>query len=546
MRVLLYARVSTVRQADKELSIPDQIRQLKEYCCQNGHSVEGEYRENGASGTDDNRPVFQEMMGDILSKRTKVDAVLVLTTSRFMRDAIKAGVWKRKLKKHGVRVIATTQGLGDLDGPTANLIDTIFAAIDEYESAMIGFHTSRSMKENARQGFFNGSQPPYGYSIKKVTDPKNNSKGIIVPDEHESKQVGRIFEIYTKENQGAVEIAKMLNRDGMFRRINKKTGKPTKWNQTEVLRVLENTAYIGKYIFSRYDARNKVVRPESDWVIVNIPAIIDEATFNAAKTIRESKMKQWKNGRVYDGPLLLVGLFKCGKCGSSMVSSTGKGGRYTYYACRKYLKEGKGSCPGHRVPVQAFEKHILEQILEWAFSEESIKMLVTAVRKHLLERHKPVKELRTQIAKIDEKLSRYYDAFEDGTLDPVDMSDRVSVLKVERMNLQEELEQRTSIKELPANLTSPENIKVIQNELRKVVLAGTPQTVKRYLSLLIERIVIDGNKVTIRMKNEGILAVLEQKEKLSTGGVTPVLNSIYKWRPQGDLNPCRRRERAVS
>ena len=257
-------------------------------------------------------------------------------------------------------------------------------------------------------------------------------------------------------------------------------------------------------------------------------------------------MKQWKNGRVYDGPLLLIGLLKCGKCGASMVSSTGKGGKYVYYACRKYLKEGKGSCSGHRVPVQAFEKHVLEQILAWAFSEESVKTLVTEVRKHLLERHKPVKELRTQIAKIDEKLSRYYDAFEDGTLDPVDMSERVNILKLERMNLQKELEQRTSIKELPVQLTSAENIQVIHNELRKLVLAGTPQTVKRYLALLIDSIVMDGDKVTINVKNEGILAVLEQKEKLSTGGVTPVLNSIYKWRPQGDLNPCRRRERAVS
>ncbi len=53
-------------------------------------------------------------------------------------------------------------------------------------------------------------------------------------------------------------------------------------------------------------------------------------------------------------------------------------------------------------------------------------------------------------------------------------------------------------------------------------------------------------RITCVAAHARILAVLEQKEKLSTGGYTPVLNSIYIWRPQGDLNPCRRRERAVS
>ena len=32
MAVALYARVSTPRQAEKDLSIPDQLRQMREYC----------------------------------------------------------------------------------------------------------------------------------------------------------------------------------------------------------------------------------------------------------------------------------------------------------------------------------------------------------------------------------------------------------------------------------------------------------------------------------------------------------------------------------
>ena len=64
MAVALYARVSTTRQADNDLSIPDQLRQLHEWAKANGHLVVKEYVEPGASATDDKRPVFQEMIAD--------------------------------------------------------------------------------------------------------------------------------------------------------------------------------------------------------------------------------------------------------------------------------------------------------------------------------------------------------------------------------------------------------------------------------------------------------------------------------------------------
>jgi site-specific DNA recombinase len=58
MAVALYARVSTVKQAEKDLSIPDQLRQMREWCKGQGHLVAMEYVEPGASATDDRRPVF--------------------------------------------------------------------------------------------------------------------------------------------------------------------------------------------------------------------------------------------------------------------------------------------------------------------------------------------------------------------------------------------------------------------------------------------------------------------------------------------------------
>lgn len=68
MKVVLYARVSTTRQAERDLSNPDQIRQLRQYCDQHSHKVVKEFREEWAFATDDNRPRFQEMLGYVLDR----------------------------------------------------------------------------------------------------------------------------------------------------------------------------------------------------------------------------------------------------------------------------------------------------------------------------------------------------------------------------------------------------------------------------------------------------------------------------------------------
>jgi DNA invertase Pin-like site-specific DNA recombinase len=56
--------LSTTRQAEQDLSIPDQLRQMRERCDRNGHLIAKEYVEPGASATDDKRPVFQDMIAD--------------------------------------------------------------------------------------------------------------------------------------------------------------------------------------------------------------------------------------------------------------------------------------------------------------------------------------------------------------------------------------------------------------------------------------------------------------------------------------------------
>jgi site-specific DNA recombinase len=160
-KAALYLRVSTVRQAEKELSIPDQRRQGGAYCKAKGWTVIQEFEERGASATDDKRPVFQEMIDTAAREERPFDVIVVHSYSRFFRDAFQLEFYLRRLKKHGVKVASITQETGD--DPMSQMVRQILALFDEYQSKENGKHTLRAMKENARQGFWNGSLPPYGY-----------------------------------------------------------------------------------------------------------------------------------------------------------------------------------------------------------------------------------------------------------------------------------------------------------------------------------------------------------------------------------------------
>jgi site-specific DNA recombinase len=62
LRAALYLRVSTARQAEHDVSIPDQKRQGEAYCEARGLQLVETFIEPGASATNDRRPEFQRMI----------------------------------------------------------------------------------------------------------------------------------------------------------------------------------------------------------------------------------------------------------------------------------------------------------------------------------------------------------------------------------------------------------------------------------------------------------------------------------------------------
>jgi site-specific DNA recombinase len=100
MIVALYARVSTSKQAEKDLSIPDQVSQMRAWCQAQSHTVATEYVEPGASATDDRRAIFQRMIAEASVRPSPFEAIVVHSLSRFFRDSLEFALYERNLKRY--------------------------------------------------------------------------------------------------------------------------------------------------------------------------------------------------------------------------------------------------------------------------------------------------------------------------------------------------------------------------------------------------------------------------------------------------------------
>jgi len=242
-----YARVSTPEQAEKDLSLPAQMASIRRYAQDRGLALAGEFVERGVSGTDDNRPEFRRMLEEIYRPNSEVGMVIVTHGSRFMRNATRARVHKEQLRRHGIRVLAIQQTVSD--DPNGHFAEGMFELIDQLESETNGVRTRAGMAENARQGYFNGSRPPFGFRVEKVATsagPKN--KLVIEPTEAEL--VREVFRQYLA-GSGAKSTARNMNQRGLLYRKHL-------WTRDLVLRVISDLGVIGTYNWGRLDSRGQV------------------------------------------------------------------------------------------------------------------------------------------------------------------------------------------------------------------------------------------------------------------------------------------------
>ncbi len=533
MAVALYARVSTTRQADKDLSIPDQLRQMRDWCQRNGFQIGKEYVEAGASATDDKRPVFQQMIGDATGKPAPFEVVIVHSLSRFFRDFLEFALYERKLSKSGVKVISITQQTSE--DPAGEMARRIFSMFDEYQSKENAKHTLRAMKENARQGYFNGSKPPFGFKKEELdlVAAKGNKKRLIT-DEVEAAVVRRVFDLYLNglngEEVGSKQIATYFNARGP-------TLRGSAWTRTRVHNMISDTAYMGDYVFNKKQVRTRSAKPESEWVRVKLEPIVSAEVFRAVAAKRHQRSPKITPARIVNTPTLLTGLLRCANCGAAMTLVTGKGGKYRYYKCNTRVAKSISACNTPAVPVHKLDQAVLAALADKVLTPQRLKEMLRELKIRLKKsqsgQNDQARTLRRELAELEAATGRLYEAVEKGIF-PMDdtLRGRAQTLKGKRDAVLIELAGVRRSKEVPAAMLTAAHVESFGVALRAKLQAGGGSFPKRYLRQFVNEIRFDGSRVTMSGRKDALMAAALENEM----GTAMVPTSGLSWLPDQGSN----------
>jgi site-specific DNA recombinase len=539
IRAALYLRVSTGRQADNDLSIPDQRRQAKAYCASRGWEIAADYVEPGASATDDRRPEFQRMIDAATTKPPAFDVILVHSFSRFFRDQFQLEFYVRRLAKAGVRLVSIRQELGD--DPMSNMIRQIMALFDEYQSRENAKHTLRAMKENARQGFWNGALPPIGYRIVEAAEQRGHrTKKSLEIDPIQAETVRSIFRFAREGNgssgpMGVKSIAKHLNEA----RIRTRDGE--RWGVDAVHKVLTRTMYIGRHRFNTKYWKTRERKPEAEVVEMIVPPIIDVAEFEAVQTLLKARSPAMTAPRVVSGPTLLTGICFCAACGGAMTLRTGKSGRYRYYTCCTKARQGESGCKGRTVPMDKLDSMVAEHIEHRLLQPKRLEQILSRVldrREELAERRTAhIAELRKRASEAEAKLKRLYYAIEDGIADVSDpmLKERVTELKAVRDQARADAERAEGALDRLGPCITPQALKTFASQARKRMRIEGGGYRRDHLRALAQRIEVDAKEVRIMGSKSELLRTLVAASSAKTAGFG-VPSFVPKWRARHDSN----------
>lgn len=496
-RVVSYLRVSTGRQAESDLSIPDQRRQIERYCAARGWTIVEDYVEPGSSATDDRRPAFQQMIDAALVRPPAFSTILVHSFSRFFRDQFQFERYVRKLAKNGVQVISITQDLGD--NPMGTMMRQIVTLFDEYQSKENAKHTLRAMCENARQGYWNGARPPVGYRTVAIEKRGPKIKKTLELDPLHAGTIRLIFRLALEGADGSgpmgvKAITCLLNERNI------RTPNGGRWGLAQIHTILTRTTYIGEHRFNRLEARTKQRKAKTEHAIMSVPPLIAEHDFNEVQRMLRSRNCKMMHPQAVGGPILLTGICFCASCGGAMTIRTGRGstGRtYRYYACSTRARQGRTGCQGPAVPMDRLDDAVIDFLRSTLLVPERIEAMMIPLLAHREDwtdrRRQHVVELRAQADEAERKLRNLYEAVENGMFVSTDRMFKERIAELSSLREQAEIEAdrvEAMVIRTDPMLSMQDVLRMAKDARMRFQVAGKPP--RQIIRTLLQRVEVAG------------------------------------------------------
>lgn len=337
----IYARLSADLDERKNESIEVQIeiarKFVEEWNRGSNERIEVAdcYTDLGKTGTNFNRDGFKRLMQDI--RLGDINCVIVKDLSRFGRNYLEAGNYIEKIFPFlGVRFIAVADGYdtGADGSDTKQMVSEIKNLVNDMYAKDFSLKARSSLAQRRKEGAYVGGPAPYGYRAEWEGRLRK-----LVPDENTADIVRYIYQKFI-DTESYKAVADDLN----TRKVNppmvyRKTGEVCcmpgadfkGWDKSGVERILKSDTYSGKLVqgktsITARDEKNRIHKPEDDWVVkeeAHEPLIGRETAEAAARVRRKLRERTESHSHPTEGCPIGENIFDkvlyCGVCGRKMT-----------------------------------------------------------------------------------------------------------------------------------------------------------------------------------------------------------------------------------
>lgn len=492
-KAVIYIRVSSEKQVDN-YSLDMQEKILKQYAKANNMTVVKVFREEGRSGTNTNRPAYQEMRNFILD--SKIDAVIVHKADRLHRNELNFFKDLEYFKNHDIALIAVADGI-DSRNDESNLLMAVQAALSANFSRNLSNETRKGLLAGAENCQHMGGSAPYGMCVNKDT-------GLLEIDEVTAPAVRKIFELYV-DGFSVSEICKWLKEHGY------KTNRSNDFKPNSLNSILHNEKYRGCYTWDKSSAKNSEGHRNSHQykecyirIEGGCPAIVsDEIFFAAQKRLTENRNKAHKASvkHYYS----LNGFIFCSECGNKMSGNVQHSNGHKYY---QYRCSNKCGCK----PVRAdkLENAVFSVLTEALFSVSNQKQVISIMndiaQSDKLENDKFFQQLRVKQAGLETAQKNLLKAIETGKATTTIMN-RLDRIGKENEQITAKLK---SFNNTVLNYTSAD-LKQLKSQFSEYMAQCDSVNAKQLIRSVIDSVKVGNEEVTVTLK-EGISVGRKFKE----------------------------------
>ncbi|WP_092787164.1 recombinase family protein, partial [Actinokineospora terrae] len=462
----LYVRRSTDEENQQYTSRVQEDRMRAYVASQPGWRVVMVYSDN-ASGKDTYRDDLAKAMK--ASRAGLFDVLLVFKVDRLSRNLRDLVTLLDDLDENGVVFRSATEPF-DTSTPMGRMLVQMLGMFAQFERELIVERVIAGMEKAAEAGKWKGGRLPFGYGL-------NRKIMQLVPDKSQAVVVALIFDFYTRDRLGSNAIAKLLN----LRGLRTSTGK--QWSPQQVLRVLANRVYIGELTFRGITVEFCHAPLVTDHVFEQAQRLLDERG--------EDHSKRAANASDY----LATGKMRCPMCGKAYIGTraTGRTKTYRYYTCWTRSRYGTDACPSPRLDADQIDSTLLDSMATFFRTQHDLMAdaVAAAQRDHASNfdtRQDELDTVNAELAKTNAKIDRYLDAFEDGTLEPEDVKERLTKLRSTKQQLQDRRD--VLAYELTEQPTMPDTATLteVSQHVHEVIQDGTTLQRKALVEALVAQV----------------------------------------------------------